>query len=56
MTVLGVFACALRDRVRFPLGCGSSEAGPSTAPLLERPFDVRGVYGRGVGVLAKDDT
>lgn len=55
ITVLGVFACALRDRVRCPPSCGSSEAAPITALLLERPF-VRGVYGRGVEGVAKDDT
>jgi len=51
----GALACALRDRMRPPPTCGSSEADPIIALLLERPF-VRGVYGRGVGVLAKDDT
>jgi hypothetical protein len=33
----------------------SSEAVPITALLLERPF-TRGVYGRGVDGLAKDET
>jgi hypothetical protein len=51
----GALACALRDRMRPPPRCGSSEAAPIIAALLERPF-VRGVYGRGVDVLAKDDT
>ena len=52
---MGMLACALRDRMRPPPRGGSSEAGPIIALLLERPF-VRGVYGRGVEVLAKDDT
>lgn len=47
--------CALRDRIRPPPSCGSSEVAPIIGLLLERPF-VRGVYGRGVEVLAKDDT
>lgn len=51
-----VLGCALRDRMRPPpRWCGSSEAGPTIALLLERPF-VRGVYGRDVDELAKDDT
>jgi hypothetical protein len=41
--------------MRFGPRCGSSEVPPITALLLERPF-ARGVYGRGVDGLAKDDT
>jgi hypothetical protein len=54
-TGFDVTACALRDRIRFIPRCGSSEVPPITALLLERPF-TRGVCGRGVNGLAKDDT
>ena len=53
--IFGVPACALRERVRCGPRCESSGTAPITALLLERPL-TRGVYGRGVGVLAKDDT
>jgi|HubBroStandDraft_5_1064220.scaffolds.fasta_scaffold2236676_1 hypothetical protein len=46
---------ALRDRERLAPRCESSEAAPMIALLLESPF-TRGVYGRGVDVLEKDDT
>ncbi len=55
VTVLDVGASALRDRVRLAPRCESSEATPRIALLLESPF-TRGVYGRGVEALEKDDT
>lgn len=53
--VLDVVVSALRDRVRLAPRCESSGAAPIIALLLESPF-TRGVYGRGVDALEKDDT
>ena len=53
--ILDVVVSALRDRERLAPRCESSDAGPIIALLLESPF-TRGVYGRGVDELEKDDT
>jgi hypothetical protein len=44
-----------RDREMLAPRCESSEAAPIIALLLESPF-TKGVYGRGVDALEKDDT
>ena len=54
VAVLDVVASVSRDRERLAPSCESSEAAPMIALLVESPF-TRGVYGRGVEVLEKDE-